>query len=342
MSLSTMPSTRTTLSLFGLLTVVWGTSFVAIKAGLDSFPPILFAALRHDLASLLLLGYVAASSRRWLPRTRADLELIAIGGTLMVGGHFALLFVGQQYVPSALGAILLSLTPMLTALFAVVALPAERMRIHGVAGIVLGFLGVLVVANPSPSSLGDQLVGVGLLLASAASFAIGSVWTERYTPALPLASIQAWMLLVGAGVLHAISAGLAGESLTAVEWTHSGLLALVYLGAFASAIGFLVYFQLMDAVGPSETSLVNYATPVVAAVAGWALLDEQITAFTVAGFGLILGGFLLVKADAIRSSVLHRGSTAVPAFYDDPREHVVVEGNAYVVDDGAEGGYPAD
>ncbi len=337
-----MTSTRRTLSLFGLLTLVWGTSFVAIKAGLGSFPPILFAALRHDIASVLLLAFVAASSRRWLPRTRSDLELIAIGGVLMVGGHFALLFVGQQYVPSALGAILLSLTPMLTALFAVVALPAERMRIHGVAGLLLGFLGVLVIANPSPSSLDGQLVGVLLLLGSAASFSLGAVWAERYTASLPIVSIQAWMMLFGAVVLHAISLRHPGETVAAVEWTQSGLLALVYLGAFASAVGFLVYFRLMDAVGPSETSLVNYATPVVAAVAGWALLGEQLTALTVAGFALILGGFLLVKADAIRSSVLHRGSTAVPAFYDDPPEHVVVEGNAYVVESGSETGYPAD
>jgi len=337
-----MTSTRRTLSLFGLLTLVWGLSFVAIKAGLDSFPPILFAAVRHDVASVLLLAYVAVSSHSWLPRTRSDLKLIAIGGALMVGGHFALLFVGQQYVPSALGAIMLSLTPMITALFAVAALPGERMRAHGAVGLVLGFLGALVVANPSPGALGGQLVGVLLLLGSAASFSLGAVWTERYTASLPIVSIQAWMMLVGAAVLHAISVRHPGETVAAIEWTQSGVLALVYLGAFASAIGFLVYFRLMDAVGPSETSLVNYATPIVAALAGWALLGEQLTALTVAGFGLILAGFLLVKADAIRSSVLHRGSTAVPAFYDDPRDHVVVEGNAYVVESGSETGYPAD
>ena len=335
-------STRTTLSLFGLIAAIWGLSFVAIKAGLDAFPPVLFAAFRHDLASVLLLGYAAASSHRWLPRTRSDLELIAIGAALMIGGHFSLLFVGQQYVPSALGAILLSLTPILTALFAVALLPGERMRPHGAVGLALGFLGVLVIANPSPGALGDQLLGVLLLLGSAASFSLGAVWAKRYTPSLPLVSLQAWMMLAGAAVLHAISYARPAETLAAVRWTAESAAALVYLGVFASAVGFLVYFRLMDLVGPSETSLVNYATPAVTAVAGWALLGEQLSVLTVAGFGLILAGFLLVKADAIRSSVLHRGSTAVPAYYDDERDHVVVEGNAYVVDDGGAAGYPAD
>jgi drug/metabolite transporter (DMT)-like permease len=335
-------STRTTLSLFGLITVVWGLSFVAIKVGLDAFPPVLFAALRHDLASVLLLAYVAASSHRWIPRTRSDLELVAIGATLMIGGHFALLFVGQQYVPSALGAILLSLTPILTGLFAVVLLPSERMRIHGAVGLALGLLGVLVVANPSPESLGGQLWGVLLLLASAASFSLGAVWAKRYTPSLPLVSIQAWMMLAGAGVLHAISFALPTETFAAVEVTRESVVALGYLGAFASALAFLAYFRLIDDVGPSETSLVNYATPAVTAVAGWALLGEQLSVLTVAGFGLILAGFLFVKADAIRSGVIHRGSTAVPAYYGDSQEHVVVEGNAYAVEDGNCSGYPAD
>jgi len=99
---------------FIALAVVWGSSFIVIKDGLNSLPPVLFAALRYDIAGLVVLAYAAHAVERWMPRTRDEWRLIGVGGTLMIGVHFALLFSGQQYVSSAIGAIVLSTTPVVT------------------------------------------------------------------------------------------------------------------------------------------------------------------------------------------------------------------------------------
>ncbi|WP_129112757.1 DMT family transporter [Halegenticoccus tardaugens] len=282
-------------ALFLTLAVVWGTSFMAIKSGLDVLPPLLFAALRYDVAGLLLLGYAAATAERWRPATADEWRFVAVGGTLLIGVHFALLFTGQQYVTSAMGAIVLSTAPVLTPLFAWVLLSDERVGRAGALGVLFGLIGVSIVADPDPAAVGDQLYGVALLFASAASFAFGAVLVQRMRATLPLAPAQAWMMLLGAAMLHALSPALAEPGLADVAWTPGALVSLAYLAVVAGALGFLIYFDLLERVGAIEISLVNYAVPAVAALAGWLVLGETITATTVVGFVVIFVGFGLLK-----------------------------------------------
>lgn len=330
--------------LFTTLAVVWGLSFVAIKDGLSSFPPVMFAALRHDIASVLLLGSAVVLGKDWLPRTRDDIAVILIGGVMIIGGHYALLFIGQQYVPSAIGAIILSLTPVLTPMFALLLLPHEHLSRSGVVGVVLGLLGVIVIANPDPANLNGQFLGIALLFGSAASFAIGAVLTERHTPALPLLSVQAWMMTLGSGILHGISILRPQETIGDVTLTTDGLVALIFLGVFASALALLIYFELMRTVGPNDTSLVNYVTPIVAAVGGWLLLGEQLTAATLFGFALIVTGFVVLKVNRIRMWIWGSRAADNPELVvSNQEDYVIAHDDVYVSDASHSSDYdPAD
>jgi O-acetylserine/cysteine efflux transporter len=282
--------------LFAVVALVWGASFPAINIGLESLPPVLFAAFRYDIAALLLFGYVAYTGAAWRPTTYDDWLLIGLGGVLLVGAHFALLFTGQQYVTGGVASIVLSLTPVMTPVFALALLPNQRLGLTGVAGLALGLLGVGIIAQPSPEALaGGQLYGVSLLVLSATSFALGAVLTVRMRTTLPMLSLQAWMMGVGALSLHLTSALHPAESFGAIEWTATGVGAVLFLAVFASAIGYLAYFDLQERVGPIETSLVSYATPVVATASGWALLGEPVTDATLLGFAVIAFGFWLCK-----------------------------------------------
>lgn len=289
------------LGLFLALAAVWGTSFVAIETGLESLPPLLFAALRYDIAGLLLFIYAGVVGGRWRPRSREEWTLVGLGGTLLIGVHFALAFVGQQYVSGAVAAVVLSLTPVVTPLFALLVLPDERLSAAQVLGVGLGLVGVVVIAQPSPSALGDEFFGVVLLVGSALSFAFGTVLTRRFSVALPTASMQAWMMILGAGLLHATSA-LAGERM-GIEWSLGTLGSLLYLAVVASAGGLLVYFNLLEDLGPNEVSLVNYVVPVFAALGGWVLLGEAITPTTLLGFCVIALGFAFIEAEPIREAL---------------------------------------
>jgi drug/metabolite transporter (DMT)-like permease len=286
--------------LFVVLAVAWGSAFTAIKAGLEFFPPVLFAAFRYDLAGVLMLGYAVYVTDRRVPRSRNEWLLVGTGGSLMIAAYHAFLFVGEQGTTSAAAAILVSLSPILTTGFARAFLPDERLTAVGITGLLLGFVGVGVLSNPDPHNLVDaRTISLSLILLAAASFALGSVLTRRIDAELPIETMEAWSMLIGALLMHGVSAALA-ESVTDVRWTDDAILALLYLVVVASALGFLIYFDLLDRLGPIEINLVSYAAPMAAAVTGLLFLNETPTSHTVLGFLFILLGFVLLKREALR------------------------------------------
>ncbi|WP_302080418.1 DMT family transporter [Salinibaculum rarum] len=289
--------------LFVGLAVAWGSAFTAIKAGLEFFPPVLFAAFRYDLAGVLMLGYAVYATDQWIPHGQDEWVLVGIGGTLMIAAYHALLFIGEQGTTSAAAAIIVSLSPILTTGFARVFLPDERLTALGIVGLLVGFVGVGILSNPDPNNLFEtRTVSLFLVFLAAASFALGSVLTRRVDGELPIETMEAWSMLVGAVLMHGASLALA-ESVSDVQWTGGAIISLLYLVVVASALGFLIYFDLLNRLGPIEINLVSYAAPVVAAATGLLFLNETPTADTVVGFLLILVGFLLLKRKAVRAEL---------------------------------------
>jgi drug/metabolite transporter (DMT)-like permease len=287
-------------ALFVALAAVWGSAFMAIKAGLAYFPPVLFAAIRYDIAGVLMLGYAIYATDRWRPRTRDEWSLVLVGGSLMIAAYHAFLFVGEQYTTSAVAAVVISLSPVLTTGFARMLLPSERLTPAGIAGLLLGLVGVVILSDPNPNNLlTSGVVGKMLVFAAAASFALGSVLTRRIEAQLPIETMEAWSMLLGAVMMHVVSVARPTESLTAVQWTPEAIWAMAYLSVAASALGFLVYFDLLERLGPIEINLVSYVAPVFAALSGWWFLGEVIDLTTVAGFLVIFAGFCLVKREAL-------------------------------------------
>lgn len=291
-----------TVGLFLSLAAIWGTAFVAIKAGLTVFPPVLFAAFRYDIAGVVMLAYAAVVSDP-VPRGRRSWAVIAVGATLLIAAYHALLFIGETHpaVTSAAAAVIVSLSPVLTTAWARLFLPGERLALPGLVGLILGLAGVVVLANPDPGNLlAGGVVAKLQVFGAAAAFALGSVLTRRLDADLSIETMEAWSMVGGALILHGIALARPSESFAAVVWTLEGIVALLYLALAASAVGFLVYFRLLDRLGPIEINLVSYVAPVFAAVVGWVLLGETVSVTTVAGFLLVVAGFVLVKRNAIR------------------------------------------
>ena len=286
-----------TVGLFAALATLWGFSFMAISVGLESLEPVLFAAFRYDLAAALLLGYALTRGTEWWPTDRANASAVLAGGLFLVAAN-AFLFVGQQTVPSGVAAIMQSLVPIATSLWALALLPEERVSGGGAVGIALGFVGVGLIVRPDPANLlGSDVVGRLLILLQVASVALGGVLIQRARPSLDRVPLTGWSMLVGALVLHAVSAGL-GEPF-ALPATAAAGAAVAYLGVFATAAAFVIYFTLLEVRGALETSLVAYLVPVVATVVGVAFLGESITVLTVVGFLVVFAGFVILKRRAI-------------------------------------------
>ena len=290
--------------LFLFLSVLWGTSFMAIKAGLAFMPPVLFAALRYDVAGVLMLGFAATTTDYWRPRTRGDWTTVFVGATLIIGLYNAFLFIGEQGVTSGVAAILIGMNPVLSTVFSRLFLPSERLTLVGLVGLTCGFIGVGLVAGPNPSNvLANDLVFPGFVLLAAVCVALGSVLVQRIDGGISSEGMVAWSNALGAVLLHAVSFGLPSESLVQAEFTTGALAAIVYLAVLASAVGYFIYFELLDRLGAIEINLVSYTAPVFAALSGWLVLGESIDPLSVVGFVAIFSGFVLLKRQALRAEI---------------------------------------
>jgi drug/metabolite transporter (DMT)-like permease len=299
---------RRTLGLFVAASVLLGGTFVAAKAGLAYFPPLLFVALRFDVAAAVLLGYVLFTTARsdLLPRTTGDLVAILATGVLVIGLTNALLFVGQQYVSSGVAAIIFSLNPILTPVFAMLFLSNERLSGRGAVGMVVGLLGVALVVGLDPANLlGGDALWKGVVFAGAVTGALGTVLIRAADTTLDSTVRTAWALPVSAVVTHGLSVA-AGESTSAITWAPTAVVALVYVGVFAGALAYIAYFGLLDSVGPIHGNLVFYAVPVVATVGGAALLGESVSSSTLVGFLVIFAGFAVLASRPITAELLPR------------------------------------
>jgi drug/metabolite transporter (DMT)-like permease len=287
-------------ALFLALSILWGSAFVAIKAGLADIPPVLFAALRYDVAGLVMVGYALVVTDSPLPRSRRDLAAVAVGSTLLIGAYHAFLFVGEQHTTSAAAAVVVSLSPVLTSGFARAMLPDSRLGRPEILGLALGLLGVAILASPTPARLlQPDVLGTGLVFLAALSFALGSVLTQWLDADLPIEAMEAWSMVGGALFLHVVAAGALGESLADVVWSPRAVAALAYLSIAASAVGFLLYFDLLSRLGPVEINLVSYVAPIVAAIVGALVLAETLQPTTALGFVVIMLGFAILKRDAL-------------------------------------------
>jgi drug/metabolite transporter (DMT)-like permease len=286
---------------FLALAIVWGSGYTAIRAAVRGIEPLFLAAIRFDLVGLLVLAFAIGSGRRWRP-ARDDWGSILIGGSLLIALHNGLLFVGQARVSSAIGAVIISTVPILSVAFAIPRLDDARPTPVRILGIVLGLVGVGIIAAPRPGTLSaPDPVGVGLMFLSAAVFALASVEIRRQRTDLPVTSFQAWMMLVGGPLLHVASLAV-GEPQTA-QFAPDVLAGFLYLVVVAGVIGYLLYFALLDSLGPVEINLVGYLEPAVAAAVGWLALNEAVSSNTVVGFVVIVVGFTLVKRQALAALV---------------------------------------
>ncbi|MCQ4166534.1 drug/metabolite exporter YedA [Tahibacter harae] len=267
------------------LYLVWGSTYLAIRIGLESYPPFSMAALRFLAAGAGLYAFL-----RW--RGAANPTLLqwrncAITGTLLLGFGNGLVCWAQQSVSSGLAAVAVSSMPLFAAVFGTFF--GQWPRRLELIGLLVGFVGVILL------NLGGDLAGSRLgalaLLAAAASWAFGSLWSKRQDMPEPMMNTAAQMLT--GGVALTVLALLNGQGLPA-EPSLRATLALVYLGVFGSIVGFSAYLYLLRTVRPALATSYAYVNPPVAVLFGAALAGERVHALDVIGMAVILAGVAVI------------------------------------------------
>jgi drug/metabolite transporter (DMT)-like permease len=246
-------------------------------------------ALRFAIASAALLALAPFLGVK-LGRSRTERRLWLANALLTFALPYSVLYWAEQWVPSGLCAVIFGTFPLLTALAAHFVLPAERLTLRGVAGIILGFAGVAVIFSEDFQALGGSQVAkaAAVLLISPVSAALGNVTVKRWGDGLhPLSTAAVPM---GITALSVGALALLVESGRAVTFNTPSILSILYLAVIGSAFPFTVYFWLLRHQSATNLSMINYATPVLAVIVGSLFMGEAFTPRILAGSALVLVG----------------------------------------------------
>ena len=284
-----------TLLAFGIIYIGWGSTFLAIRVGVQAMPPLVIAAIRFFIAGLALVAWAAWRREPW-PSAR-EWGSICLLAALIFVGDYGLLFWAEQRVPSGIAAVMLATIPVFIAIGEVLLLRTARMTLQLGTALVIGIAGVAVLMSRSLNLGGAAISTVGALALIVASmfWSVASVVTRRLTlPSSKVLSAGAQML--AGGVMLAVVA------IAFSEWGRfhpaavpgKAWFALAYLILMGSIVGFTCYVWLIHHESPTKVGTYAYVNPVVAVLIGYFVGGEPLGLRTILGTALVLASVLLI------------------------------------------------
>ena len=306
--------------------LVWGSTYLGIALAIETLPPLLMASARFLIAGAIL--FVLAGGFRARPGRRAWAVAAVTGALMLAGGNGGVVW-AQQTVPSGIAALVIASVALWIALLDRVVF-GQRLSPAAIVGLVLGFVGLVVLVDPA-SPQGVHLVGATVLVLGALSWAVGTLVARRPGVGLPgSALVTASMQMLAGGVVLA-AAGAAGGELSEVDLgaaSARSLGGLAYLIVFGSIVAFSAYAWLLRNTRVTIAATYAYVNPIVAVVLGWAVLGEDIGARTLLAGGIVVAGVaLIVSAPSVpRRALAEPSHAAVRGILDRSRAAAAIRG----------------
>jgi drug/metabolite transporter (DMT)-like permease len=266
--------------------VVWGSTYLGLKVGLEGLPPLTLNAVRFLVAGALLFAYCRA--RRWGMPNGREWRAGAIQGLLLPAAGTGGACWAEQALPSGTTALFLATIPLWIVIGRRV-VDRERITLPIGTGLVAGIAGVAILVRPEGAS---DALAIAVALGGAMCWGLGSVYA-LHAPRPSHALLASAVEMVSAGAILGLLAGVSGE-LGRIDVTGRSLLALGYLIVFGSVVAYTAYTWLLDHVAPRIAGTYAFVNPVVAVLLGWWLLDESLDARTIAGTAVIAAGVALI------------------------------------------------
>ena len=286
--------TRSDWVLLLTLGFMWGTSYAFIKLGVQTLPTFTLIAARL-LIGFTLLATVVFVARESLPRSPRMYGHLAVMAAINIVIPFTLITYAEQSVPSAIAAILNGAVPLIVIVLAALVFHDEPITVNRAVGVVVGYVGVVVLVLPGLSGGGgSQIDGEIALVGSTISYAIGAVYARRnikgLRPMIPA------LFQVGFALVMVLVLAFTFEQPLAVAWNLDAFIAVVWLGLLGSGLAYLLMFRLLSRIGATATSQLAYLLPVVGIVTGAIMFGETIDVPVAVGTALIIGGIALVNS----------------------------------------------
>ncbi len=283
------------------LAIIWGSSFLLMKLGLESLHPMQIAAMRIGIAAVTLVA-LAAATRTRLPRDGRTWGLLAICSLFLTAIPFTAFVVAETRISSAAAGLGNAITPVATVLFALLLLPSDRLTPRKLAAVLLGLAGVVLIAQPWAEA-GPDLVGFVIAVLGGVSYGIGWTLNRRLLAGTEVPGIAHPTVLMITGFPMALLAlvtwgAIEGWSPVGVHGESSALplalVAVVVLGAVGTGVAYILHFEVVRAVGPTVSATVTYLIPVVAVTLGVVVLGERLGVWEIVGAIVVIGAGVLV------------------------------------------------
>jgi drug/metabolite transporter (DMT)-like permease len=276
---------------FIILCLIWGSTWLAIKIGLEDAPPFWSASLRFCAAGIILLviNYFAKSQ---YPRRTAELWQVAWPGIFMYSLPYLLVYWAEMHIGSALVAVLFASFPFFIALFAIPLLKDEKLGFLAWAGLIIGFGGIVVIFYDS-LQVSDLVFGGSIAaVVGSASSAYSTVHVRARLHDYDFRVIAALQVILG--TIFMLAVAVLTEPISSFKITAKSVLSLSYLTVFGTVVAFSGYYWILKKMRAIIVSMISFITPVIAIILGVMVGAEAINWLTAVGSALVLAGVVMV------------------------------------------------
>lgn len=276
-----------------ILCLIWGSTWIFIKIGLEDLPPIAFAASRF-IISLLILFPVLWYQKIALPRSAAEWKLIALTGFLQFSVNYSMVFWSEVYITSGLAAVLQATISVFGLLLAWIFLPHERITKLKITAVVIGIAGVAIIfadqlrVQSLMAFLGSVAIVIGAYAAAQASILVKAKAGDIQPPALLFGQ-----MLCGLPPILIYSLVVEGDPFT-FSWTWKAIACVLFLSIAGTIAAFWMYYWLLNRIESTKAMMISLVTPLLAVVIGWAFLGETLPPQTGIGGLLIISSVALI------------------------------------------------
>lgn len=283
-----------------LLAIIWSPSFLFIKVAVRDIPPLTLVAIRLSLAAIFLYLALRITGRK-LPAGWGDWKRFIVMGFFANALPFVLFSFGEQFADSGAASILNGTTPIFTVILAHLLISDERLTGNKLAGVLIGFAGILVIFNTDFIHLfsgqglqgGRETIGLAAFLVASLSYGVGMVYGRLKLRGLPPLVGPAAQLICSATMVLPIA--LIVDKPFSLSPGVPALISVAILGIFGTAVAYLIYYRLLDHAGAVFISLVTYLLPPAGVILGMVFLDETPGWYSFAGMFLIIAGVMIVN-----------------------------------------------
>ena len=274
----------------------WGTTYLAIRIGLETLPPMLFAGLRFFAAGSVVVAFMRIWRGARLPCGRREWWNLSFIGLTLLGVGNGFVVWAEQSVPSGMAALLVATSPFWGAGLERIRANGERTGGRAIFGMIVGFTGLALLIAPQlfgTSLSKPYLLGVVALQIACASWSAGSVYSKHHPVALaPMMSAGIQMLVAGVALIFVGT--LTGEW-SSLHFSARSFAAFIYLILFGSIIAYGSYIYAIQKLPLTLVSTYSYVNPLIAVLLGWLILNEQVGWRVIGAACMILAGVVIVK-----------------------------------------------